>query len=68
MCARSAIQCFEKMRIYKMKKYDVEKKHFFLVLNNVANKLLAILYALIKKGEMYNPTYLPRDPRLKLVN
>lgn len=68
MCARSAIQCFEKMRIYKMKKYDVEKKHFFLVLNNVANKLLTILYALIKKGEMYNPSYLPRDPRLKLVN
>ncbi len=68
MCARSAIQCFEKMRIYKMKKYDVEKKHFFLVLNNVANKLLAILYAMIKKGEMYNPSHLPCDPRLKLVN
>lgn len=68
MCARSAIQCFEKMRIYKMKKYDVEKKHFFLVLNNVANKLLTILYALVKKREIYNPSYLPRDPRLKMAN
>lgn len=65
LCARSAVVHFEKMRIYKMKKYDVEHKHMFVVLNNVANRLLKILYALIKKGEMYNPLYLPRDPRLK---
>lgn len=68
MCARSAVVHFEKMRVYKMKKYDVEQKHIFVVLNNVANRLLKILYALIKKGEMYNPQYLPRDPRLKIAN
>lgn len=68
MCARSAVVHFEKMRVYKMKKYDVEHKHIFVVLNNVANRLLKILYALIKKGEMYNPLYLPRDPRLKTAN
>lgn len=68
MCARSAVVHFEKMRVYKMKKYDVEQKHIFVVLNNVANRLLKILYALIKKGEMYNPQYLPRDPRLKIVD
>ncbi|MDE5655463.1 MAG: IS110 family transposase [Muribaculaceae bacterium] len=68
MCARSAVVHFEKMRVYKMKKYDVEHKHIFVVLNNVANRLLKILYALIKKGEMYNPQYLPRDPRLKIAN
>ena len=67
LCARSAVVHFEKMRIYKMKKYEVEHKHLFVVLNNVANRLLKILYALIKKGEMYNPTHLPRDPRLKSV-
>lgn len=65
MCARSAMAHFEKMRIYKMKKHDVERKHIFLVLNNIANRLLKILYALVKKGQMYDPTYLPRDPRLK---
>lgn len=68
MCAQSAIRHFEKMRIYKMKKFDVEKKHFFIVMNNVANRLLKILYALIKSGKEYDPTYLPRDPRLKTAN
>ena len=66
MCARSAAMHFEKMRVYKMKKHDTEHKHIFVVLNNIANRLLKILYALIKKGEMYDPQYLPRDPRLKL--
>ncbi|WP_300897461.1 IS110 family transposase, partial [uncultured Duncaniella sp.] len=65
MCANSAILHFEKMRIYKMKKHEVEHKHIFVVLNNVANRLLKILYALIKKGEMYDPKYLQADPRLK---
>lgn len=50
-----------------MKKHDVEHKHIFVVLNNVANRLLKILYALIRKGEMYNPLYLQRDPRLKMA-
>ncbi len=66
MCARSAVVHFEKMRVYKMKKYDVEHKHIFVVLNNVANRLLKILYTLIKKGEMYDPMYIPQDPRLKM--
>lgn len=66
MCARSAVVHFEKMRVYKMKKYDVEHKHIYVVLNNVANRLLKILYALVKKGELYDSNYLPRDPRLRL--
>lgn len=68
MCARSAIMYFEKMRVYKMKKHDVEHKHIFVVLNNVANRLLKILYALVKRGEMYDPNHIPRDPRLKALN
>ena len=68
MCASSAVVHFEKMRVYKMKKYEIEHKHIYVVLNNVANRLLKILYALIKKGQMYDPKYLPRDPRLKLCN
>lgn len=68
MCARSAVVHFEKMRVYKMKKHDIEHKHYFVVLNNVANRLLKILYTLIKKGEMYNPMYVNRDPRLKAAD
>lgn len=65
MCASVAVRHFEKMRIYKIKKHDIEKKHMFLVLNNVANKLLKILYSMVHKGELYNPMYVPYDPRLK---
>jgi hypothetical protein len=51
-----------------MKKYDVEHKHFFVVMNNIANKLLKILYAMVKSGEKYNPSHIPTDPRLKLAH
>lgn len=65
MCAQSASRHFEKMRVYKMKKLDVERKHYFLVMNNIANRLLKILYTLIRTGQFYDPLYLPGDPRLK---
>ena len=68
MCAQVATVYFEKMRVYKMKKHDVEHKHIFVVLNNVANRLLKILYELVKKGEIYDPTYVQRDPRLKTTS
>ena len=67
MCALSAVTCFDKMRVYKMKKYDVEHKHIFVVMNNVANRLLKILYALVRKGELYDPSYSQTDPRLKIA-
>ena len=53
------------MRIYRMKKQDVEKKHFFVVMNNIANRLLKIIYALVRKGEMFDPNFVTIDPRLK---
>lgn len=68
MCARSASECFGKIHVYKMKKLEVEKKHYFLVMNNIANRLLKIMYSMIKKGELFNPDFMPRDPRLKLAN
>ena len=67
LCARSASTCFEKMRLYKMKKLEIEKKHYFVVMNNIANRLLKILYSLVEKGEMFNPNHVPQDPRIKLV-
>jgi transposase len=67
MCSRSSVSSFEKMRLYKMKKYDIEHKHFFVVMNNIANKLLKILYAMVKSGEKYNPSHIPTDPRFKLA-
>lgn len=65
LCARSSAGCLEKMRVYRMKKEQTEHKHYFLVMNNIANRLLKIIYALVKKREFYNPDFVPRDPRLK---
>lgn len=65
MCARSAVAHFERMRLYKIKKLDIERKHYFVVMNNVAKKLVLIIYALIKSGRTYDPLFLPADPRLR---
>ena len=63
LCARVASGCMAGMRLYKMKKYEIEKKHYFLVINNIANKLIKLVYALIYKGEMFNPAFVRLDPR-----
>jgi len=47
LCARSAKDHNKEMRLYFLKKYEVEKKHFFVVMNNIANKLLRLIYNLI---------------------
>ena len=46
----------------------MEGKHFFLVMNNVANKILRILFAVIKSGKPYDPMYIQIDPREKIKN
>ena len=47
LCARSTKDHNKEMRLYFLKKYEVEKKHFFVVMNNIANKLLRLIYNLI---------------------
>jgi len=39
-----------------------EGKHYFLVLNNVASKLLSLIYAVVKSGLPYDPLFLAMDP------
>ena len=53
--------------LYRERKI-MEGKHFFLVMNNVANKILRILFAVIKSGEPYDPMYIQLDPREKIKN
>jgi hypothetical protein len=49
--------------LYFIRKYQIEKKPYYLVMNNIANKLLRILYCLIHKGELYDRDYIQIDPR-----
>ena len=67
LCANSAKVHNKEILLYFRKKYEVEKKPFFLVMNNISNKLLHIMYALIKKQEKYDRTYIQLDPRGKQI-
>ena len=57
----------KEFRLYRERKI-MEGKHFFLVMNNVANKMLRILFAVIKSGQPYDPMYIRVDPREKMKN
>jgi len=63
LCARSAKDHNKEILLYFIQKYQIEKKPYYLVMNNVANKLLRILYSLIHKGELYDRDYIQIDPR-----
>ncbi len=63
LCATSSIQYNKEMKTYYNRK-KAEGKPSYLVLNNVANKLLRTIYAIIESGEMYDQNYLCQDPRL----
>lgn len=63
LCASSAIQYNKDMKHYYEKKI-AQGKPKYLVLNNVANKLLRIVYAIIESRQEYDPCYVCMDPRL----
>jgi len=54
----------KEFKVYKERKIS-EGKHFFLVMNNIANRLLRIVFAVVKSGQPYDPTYICQDPRKK---
>lgn len=41
----------------------MEGKQFFLVMNNIANKILKVVYAVIKNQKEFDPNYMSADPR-----
>lgn len=52
----------KEMKLYRERK-TMEGKHYFLVMNNIANKLLRIVFAVVKSGVPYDPMYICIDPR-----
>lgn len=53
----------KEFKLYKERKMN-EGKHYFLVMNNVANKILRTVYAVLKSGNPYDPFHITHDPRL----
>ena len=50
--------------LYRERKM-MEGKHFYLVMNNVANKLLRTIYAVVESGEPFDINHITLDPRMK---
>lgn len=67
LAALSMCRYNKEFKLYRERKI-MEGKHFFLVMNNVANKILRILFAVIKSGKPYDPMYIQLDPREKMKN
>jgi len=62
MCACSAVKNNKEYYLYFSKKSS-EKKQYYLIMNNVANKLLRTVYALIESGQRFDPFHICLDPR-----
>ena len=62
-CALSACTHNKEYSLYFQRRTQNEGKNRFYVMNAIANKLLRTIFALIAKGETYDPTYICRAPR-----
>lgn len=68
LCARSAKEHNKEIALYFRKKHEVEKKPFFLVMNNISNKLLRLVYSLVRKQQFFDRDYMQPDPRLVTIS
>jgi transposase len=63
MCAKSAVAHNKEYRLYYQKKH-LEGKPHYLIMTNVANKLLRTVFKLIESGNTWDPNYICEDPRI----
>ncbi len=63
LSALSVCRCNKEFRMYKQRKL-AEGKHYYLVMNNVINKLLRMIYAIVNSEMSYDYNHIPQDPRL----
>jgi len=62
MCAMNAKMHNKEMSLYYQRK-QLEGKPHFVIMNNIANKLLRIIYSVIQNQQYYDPNYICLDPR-----
>lgn len=63
MCAETARRFNHDVGLYYARRTLMEHKHHFYVLNAIANKLLRVIFALVRKGTKFDPNYKSVDPR-----
>ncbi len=64
MCAKSAVAHNKEYRLYYQKK-QLEGKPHYLIMTNVANKLIRTVYKIVETGCSWDPNYICIDPREK---
>jgi len=62
LCAKSAVAHNKEYRLYYKKK-ELEGKPHYLIMTNVANKLLRTVYKVVESGIPWDPNYICLDPR-----
>jgi len=65
MGSKAAVRHNKEYRLY-YGRLMAEKKAHYLILNNVANKLMRTVYALVKSGTPFDRDYICLDPRERL--
>lgn len=63
ICAESARKHNKEIKLYYDRRTIIEKKHKVYTLNAIANKLLRIIFTLIRKNEIFDKEYICNDPR-----
>lgn len=65
--ATSAVKHNKEYRLYYEKK-KLEGKPHYLIMNNVANKLLRTIYSVVKNKTIFSQDYMCLDPRERNIN
>lgn len=67
MGARSAVKHNKEYKLYYERK-KLEGKHHYLIMNNIANKLLRTVYSVVLNKTPYNQDHICLDPRERIIN
>jgi transposase len=62
MCGKAAVLYNKEFKAYYEKK-KMENKHYYIIMNNVSNKLLRMVYAIVESRIPYDRNYICFDPR-----
>lgn len=63
MCSKAAVKSNPEYKLYFLRKKQ-EGKPYYLIMNNVANKLLRTVFHLVKTGQEYHLGHVTEDPRI----
>lgn len=66
MAAKTAVRHNVEYSLYYQKKKNEGKPHF-VIMNNIANKILRTAYSLVQNKEKFNKNYICTDPRTKSI-